>query len=309
MSRILLTGAGFSKNWGGWLANEAFEYLIGNSQVDDNLRSLLWRSKLDGFGFEDILAQLQHGHEVYWSAQVEQDLRNLTGAVTTMFAEMASGFDTVTLDPPHDATWKVRSFLAKFDAIYTLNQDTLLEQKYKGHLPIGFRQLVLPGIKPNRERIFIGGREYGLFTPSGDLSLPQNSQPYYKLHGSFNWIQERESLLIIGGNKYQNIQKHPLLAAYSKQFAEDLCKPDTKLMIIGYSFSDVHINDVIARAVSVGTKLFIIDPAGADVINKNEPPNQKVPAPLTQTLPRGIVGASRRPFLSTFRDDAIEYEK
>jgi hypothetical protein len=25
----MLTGAGFSRNWGGWLADEAFEYLLG----------------------------------------------------------------------------------------------------------------------------------------------------------------------------------------------------------------------------------------------------------------------------------------
>ena len=29
MPCVLLTGAGFSRNWGGWLAIEAFEYLLG----------------------------------------------------------------------------------------------------------------------------------------------------------------------------------------------------------------------------------------------------------------------------------------
>jgi hypothetical protein len=33
VSYILLTGAGFSRNWGGWLANEAFEYLLGCSEI------------------------------------------------------------------------------------------------------------------------------------------------------------------------------------------------------------------------------------------------------------------------------------
>jgi len=30
---FLLTGAGFSRNWGGWLVNEAFEYLLGSKGV------------------------------------------------------------------------------------------------------------------------------------------------------------------------------------------------------------------------------------------------------------------------------------
>ena len=35
MPHQLLTGAGFSRNWGGWLANEAFEYLLGVPEVDE----------------------------------------------------------------------------------------------------------------------------------------------------------------------------------------------------------------------------------------------------------------------------------
>jgi hypothetical protein len=31
MTRILLTGTEFSRNWGGWLASEAFEYLPGST--------------------------------------------------------------------------------------------------------------------------------------------------------------------------------------------------------------------------------------------------------------------------------------
>jgi len=30
---LLLLGAGFSRNWGGWLASEAFEYLLGSPEM------------------------------------------------------------------------------------------------------------------------------------------------------------------------------------------------------------------------------------------------------------------------------------
>ncbi len=39
-SFILLLGAGFSRNWGGWPASEAFEYLLGCPQVDEDIRNL-----------------------------------------------------------------------------------------------------------------------------------------------------------------------------------------------------------------------------------------------------------------------------
>jgi hypothetical protein len=63
MHYYLLTGAGFSANWGGWVAAEAFEYLLGCPEIlaDDRLRDLLWEYQLKG-GFEDALAELQLGH-------------------------------------------------------------------------------------------------------------------------------------------------------------------------------------------------------------------------------------------------------
>jgi hypothetical protein len=66
MSHLLLLGAGFSRNWGGWLAQEAFEYLLGCNEVisDGNLRELLWKHQESGGGFEAALEELQRA---YWA--------------------------------------------------------------------------------------------------------------------------------------------------------------------------------------------------------------------------------------------------
>jgi hypothetical protein len=55
----LLIGAAFSRNWGGWLASEAFEYLLGDPTVVANaeLRALLWRHQATG-GFEAAFEKL-----------------------------------------------------------------------------------------------------------------------------------------------------------------------------------------------------------------------------------------------------------
>ena len=45
MARALLLGAGLGSNWGGWLASEPFEYLLGCPQVDADIRNLLWPGK------------------------------------------------------------------------------------------------------------------------------------------------------------------------------------------------------------------------------------------------------------------------
>lgn len=60
MSHLLLLGAGFSRNWGGWLASEAFEYVLGCPEIRtrEDLRRLLWRHQATG-GFENARAELQ----------------------------------------------------------------------------------------------------------------------------------------------------------------------------------------------------------------------------------------------------------
>jgi len=60
VKRYLLIGAGFSYNWGGWLASEAFEFLIGDAAVvaSADLRALLWKHQSKS-GFEAALDELE----------------------------------------------------------------------------------------------------------------------------------------------------------------------------------------------------------------------------------------------------------
>src|SRR5689334_22314816 len=131
MYHLLLTGAGFSFNWGGFLANEAFEYLLSDTEGNHDLRALLWRDRDAHLGFEDTLARLQHAHEKNWSAQTEQSLQNLYSGLQRMFGIMARAFDDTQFEPSNRP---VSCFLGMFDAIFTLNQDTLLETHYLPHV-------------------------------------------------------------------------------------------------------------------------------------------------------------------------------
>ena len=60
MGRILLLGAGFSRNWGGLLASEMFETLLQQPEISDDhhLRRVLWDHG-DSGGFENALGQVQ----------------------------------------------------------------------------------------------------------------------------------------------------------------------------------------------------------------------------------------------------------
>ena len=89
-----LTGAGFSRNWGGWLADEAFEYLLGCQQVDDDIRALLWNHKGLG-GFEAALSHLQSELDRQRDSASERRLAKLERAISEMFADMNRAFSAI----------------------------------------------------------------------------------------------------------------------------------------------------------------------------------------------------------------------
>lgn len=81
-------------------------------------------------------------------------------------------------------------------------------------------------------------------------------------------------------------------------------------MVIGYSFSDAHINKIIGEAIDANRlKLFIIDPQGVDVIDKSKPTPIRIPDPYMEKLAPHIIGASRRPLVDTFASDVVEFDK
>jgi hypothetical protein len=317
---FLLTGAGFSYNWGGYLASEAFEFLLSVTQGDDDLRSLLWREHGRGMGFEDILSKLQREFATEYSPDREQNLRNLTTAVQRMFGSMVISFARTQFEPtPREAEFSVTKFLAKFDAIFTLNQDTLLEQHYLPYVGEkdfdqslqfpGYIGACRPGIARALDTLTFGdlASRIELYKPGGDPIPTPRRQPYYKLHGSIDLKQsDRDLMLIIGGDKAANIDEQPLLKSYHRVFEASLQRTGARLMIIGYSFGDAHINKMLIAGVEAGLKIFIIDPLGADVIGSNK----SLPFNPGFKFRNSIIGASRRPLLNALSGrDIVEFNK
>ena len=93
MNSILLLGAGFSRNWGGWLADEVFDYLLGCEEIvnDAYLKQILWKHKNSG-GFEHALAQIQLEYRQATGAQSRDRLMRFQKALFQMFTDMQKGF-------------------------------------------------------------------------------------------------------------------------------------------------------------------------------------------------------------------------
>jgi len=316
MKFIALLGAGFSRNWGGWLANEAFEYLLGCKEITPPLRSLLLDHKRKG-GFEGALSTLQADSRRLASSP--RLLTDFQDAIRHMFFDMNMEFAHTNFEFCNDLEYSVSKFLGRFDAIFSLNQDQLLERHYLNDnvslMSDGrWDGWSIPGMRPQLAQYTAPeDRNLGLWAPTdpSEFTVPDRFQPYFKLHGSSNWASPTDkNLMVMGGDKQVSIDQHPILKFYYEQFCKYVCEGRTRLMVIGYSFSDDHINRALLDgAGNSELTVFVVDPLGIDVMDKNRDATVYRPDILAETLWPRTIGASRRPLSSTFRNDRVEHGK
>ena len=207
-------------------------------------------------------------------------------------------------------------FLTRFDAIFTLNQDLLLEihynayrkgSRWKGTYYPGVIPPTLPAptLPPDKVEVLHRARTVAAIGAS-DESL----QPIYKLHGSVDWTDDRGDVLVVGGGKASYIDRKPLLVEYFRIFREYLLAPDTRLMVIGYGWNDDHVNRMIFDAAKSNHTLglFHVNPSGRDAISG--PQGAPIAKYSTSTLAAlKCIGESRRALTTTFGGDTVEYEK
>ena len=83
---------------------------------------------------------------------------------------------------------------------------------------------------------------------------------------------ERTALAHHGRPESDHNRQIPVLSWYYEEFRKHLKRRDAKLMIVGYSFSDAHINEAILDGIKSGNlKIFIIDSAGLNILDKRDP--------------------------------------
>lgn len=320
MRYLLLTGAGFSRNWGGWLADEAFEYLLGCAEVTPFIREQLWRSRGLKLGFEDTLREMRDLHTNSQDGRYQSELRAFETMLEGMFHTMRIGFTNTAFEPGQTEArigpqpTPMRDFLCRFDAIFTLNQDTLLEQKYsQSNLLQGSSGKWFEFQSPGLTDALVNGQKFaspGVFIPaSPPFAVAERRQPYYKLHGSSNWrTSDNSALLILGSNKNSEINKIPLLAWYQTEFARLSQQPPVRIMIIGYGFGDLHINDLLIAAAASGAEFFIVNTGGVDVLASARG-TDGISSQLKAALQHSIIGASRRYLKESLYSDTVERTK
>jgi SIR2-like domain len=267
--RMLLLGAGFSKNWGGRLAKEVWADVFTSKavQVRERVRQALLKERSFEAVMEDVLTGKTYDSE---------DRKAIIDAVTGTFRRMDELYsqNMITVTSRRINYYTLISFLSKFSGsvLFTLNQDTLIEKLLQLHHHIRFDT---PNVPPHNQ----------VSDEGPVLPILPNSEgiTFIKLHGSYNWAtSDGTPVMVIGINKSAQISGSWLLTKYRNTFQAELKTGGVKLFVAGYSFSDEHVNESIAMAVKqYQCKIFIWDPVH---------PLDSLKGPTCQDILNGLIG-------------------
>lgn len=273
---ILLTGAGFTKTFGGFLGKEMFSEIQGQDEIrrDQVLREQMLDGDLNYETLYDELVEslgLEHERTVAF-----------TNAIRKAYQKMHEIICWQDIDHKHLCTGACQHFIRRFcwahdlkkrTFFFTLNQDLFVERYYSDH----------PAETSLRLPLLFGGKWFNFHLPTklseNDIvRLPDQTKVdrykekfwskgtgqfmYIKLHGSYGWrSQDGSDVIVTGHAKTEILNREPLLKWYLSLFKEALNYPERRLLVIGYGFGDEHINNAIADAMrDNGLRLHVVSP-------------------------------------------------
>lgn len=279
---LLLLGAGFTKNFGGFVAGEMWAKIFSDPALDELPEiKRLFKDERNKFDFENIFNIVMRG-----DGHSDNDRNKFEKIIVETYISMQHiinhGKKRI-----HDSyavnQESLQDFLHLFlctdqevGACFTLNQDLFFERKFVWQPFIsknkwfseqrletcgGYKSNYLdtdPHVLPTEAQLnqFSGNELAGEI----DKIRKQHNILYFKLHGSLGWVaHDSSSRMIIGKNKAKDINSEPLLKLYFDEFSRALNQQGVKLLVIGYSFNDTHINSCIVKAINENNlKLYVV---------------------------------------------------
>lgn len=255
---FVLTGAGFTKNFGGFLATEMWAQIFNDPRIQahSRLRKLLQ----DNFDFESVYSTVVDCRTGLYTDEekaamrgvVNDSYRRLDDAIRNwkFDAYDAYGVNMPMIQDLFDTIWP--KLPAEPAILFTLNQDLLVE-RWWSYSSLGVRSF---NNKFYRTNDTLNGLDF--ITLPGDQVeekikedlISHNAIHYVKLHGSYGWRSfDNSNTLVIGTNKESLIKKEPLLREYFTLLRGVIAEGNKKVLIIGYGFRDQHINNILLKGV------------------------------------------------------------
>lgn len=299
---IVLTGAGFTKDFGGYLGGEMWSAIFSQREIAQNQKLRL--KLLEEMNYEAAY------HDVLDSRELSpMERAAFTTAIENAYREMHEMVCGLSSRGEDVAKFVFREIFARFAGsegergfLFTLNQDLFIERFYRNHdVVLRNHQLSPAGLNVPRWCFsddpianILGSQDWVQLPTEEEVaelqsrfwdSNPERRFVYIKLHGSYGWRSSSGSkAMVIGGEKKERIASEPLLRWYLKIFEQILAGPACNLLVIGYGFKDAHINELIGNAIkNHQLRVFVISPVQPekfcyDVLNAafHESPNRVI---------------------------------
>ena len=280
---ILFTGAGFTKNFGGFLAEEMWSKIF--NKIDGAKYPQIIELLLNDFDYESIYHKIIKGE---YTEDEKDVIRKVILKSYRSLDDICINW-TFAKDAPYPVNiYEVNSLIQHFSEgankigfFFTLNQDLFIERHFDD-TKIGLTQ---PGVHKilndykKTSRIQLEDKDFKTLPTYRELdantdllnSRFNHSIHYVKLHGSYGWLSsDGSNALVIGKDKEDQIESEPLLSCYLDLFRKVLSNHSCKILIIGYGFRDAHINKELAQAIkNFNLNLFIISPLKPSDFVKN----------------------------------------
>ncbi|WJP97392.1 SIR2 family protein [Macrococcus bovicus] len=276
---VVLTGAGSS-------------YGFGNAQRKGKLMGGLWLAVLEEINyaemveickkieFDDLkpedettnLESLLTHAQLYNLIHKDNNVETKINEIKRIIKENCTL--ELPLHSPHKLFLKKLTTIKKKYArakIFTLNYDTLFEQAAEQN---GI--MIIDGFSFTFPRKFKGTNfDLDVINRTSHQNVIDDNYiskviHIYKPHGSINWKKDKDSSEVIqennvenplmvypSTNKYESSYQQPFFEMMTR-FQQETRAKNSLLIIIGYSFSDSHINAMIYEALSINPSLSVV---------------------------------------------------
>jgi hypothetical protein len=273
----VLTGAGFTKNLGGFLGTEMWAKIFNDPKIQNN--SKLRQQMIDRLNFENAYEAVINDSELKEDEKelFYDSLIHAYESIDRILQESMGNWHNLYGLNLNGLCKFLESFSGDSDRkgfFFTLNQDLFIERYYTSINKLIFRPI--PGseykVGPwNDAKFDFRTDAIKISDNKIDSKWVQDffnirNYFYIKIHGSYDWqSSDSKRMLIIGENKFKDLEKLPLLDFYWSVFQDVVKREKMKLLIIGYGWQDEHVNKAILKAVEkFGLRIYALSPHPVD---------------------------------------------
>lgn len=301
MINVLITGAGFTANFGAPLASDIYEKIFNSKEIQGNdILNGIIKNKMNirTANYEKIYQDVIYNAS--YPSEEKKILRNILFKVlmddidkycrTPNFNKKSSNGKSI-LEHLHLFLIKLSNTNDK-SIFFTLNQDMFIERqcnqlssdylsessdhvrrklRERGHdteNPICFKRLGVNHYKIGKNSKYdtrndIEINSFTVREAKNEFKKWREGKSlhclYVKLHGSQDFVDEQGNrVLITGTHKTSQISSSGLIEYYNEIFDNTLSYESCRIIIIGYSFNDEHINKSIIKALKNKDTIFYL---------------------------------------------------